>query len=203
MRAGAENARFVPGRASARDHHPRELSMATAAETLRYSSASLSWIRDLLKEELAPYPGRTGVVGRMVVSATLIMIVCMTFRIPYAFQAAIFALLLSRESPRATLSSATKTLIGISVSSAYVLLTVRLVINITSLHFLWIIGSFFIAFYILSAVPDYTTATTFTIVISVAVPLWIVTSAPKPMWRIRCGSLLVPSSGLRLLPLWN
>jgi multidrug resistance protein MdtO len=139
----------------------------------------------------------------MVVSATLIMIVCMTFRIPYAFQAAIFALLLSRESPRATLSSATKTLIGISVSSAYVLLTVRLVINITSLHFLWIIGSFFIAFYILSAVPDYTTATTFTIVISVAVPLWIVTSAPKPMWRIRCGSLLVRSSGLRLLPLWN
>lgn len=146
--------------------------MATAAQSLRYSPASLSWIRDFLKEELAPYPGRAGIVARMVVAATLIMILCVTFRIPYGFQGAIFALLITRESPRATLWASAKTLIGIAISALYVLASVQLVISIPSLHFFWIIGTFFVAFYILSALTDYVTATTFTIVISVAVPLW-------------------------------
>jgi multidrug resistance protein MdtO len=146
--------------------------MATAAQSLGYSPASLSWIRDFLKEELEPYPGRIGVVARMVFSATLVMILCMTFRIPYGFQAALFALLVSRESPRATVWSAAKTSIGMGATAAYVLLTVRLVISEPSLHFLWVVGSFFIAFYILSAMADYVTATSFAIVISVVVPLW-------------------------------
>jgi multidrug resistance protein MdtO len=146
--------------------------MATATQTLRYSPASLSWIRDFLKEELAPYPGRAGIVARMVVASTLIMILCETFRIPYGFQGAIFALLITRESPRATLWAAAKTFIGIAISALYVLASVQLVINLPSLHFFWIIATFFVAFYILSAVTDYVTATTFAIVISVAVPLW-------------------------------
>ncbi len=146
--------------------------MATAAQSLRYSTASLSWIRDFLREELAPYSGRVGVVARMVFAATLVMILCMTFRIPYGFQAAIFALLVSRESPRATLWASAKMLISMCVSAAYVLLTVRLVISDPTLHFLWIIGSFFTAFYFLGAMADYVTATTFTIVIAVVVPLW-------------------------------
>jgi multidrug resistance protein MdtO len=146
--------------------------MATATQSLGYSPSSLSWLLDLLKEELAPYPGRAGVVARMVFSATLIMILCMTFRLPYAFQAAVFALLITRESPRATLWSAVKTSLGMSVSAVYILLTVQLVISDPQLHFLWIIASFFIAFYILSALSDYITALTFTIVVSVVVPLW-------------------------------
>jgi multidrug resistance protein MdtO len=146
--------------------------MATAAQSLRYSTASLSWIRDLLKEELAPYPGRVGVVARMVFSATLVMIICMVFRIPYGFQAVLLALLVSRESPRATVGGSAKTSIAMGISAVYVLLTVRLVINFPSLHFFWIIGSFFLAFYVLSAMTDYVTATSFPIVISVVVPLW-------------------------------
>jgi multidrug resistance protein MdtO len=146
--------------------------MATAAQSLRYSTASLSWIRDLLKEELAPYPGRVGMVARMVFSATLVMIICMVFRIPFGFQAALLALLVSRESPRATVWGSAKTSIAMGISAVYVLFTVRLVINFPSLHFFWIIGSFFLAFYILSAMTDYVTATSFPIVISVVVPLW-------------------------------
>ena len=146
--------------------------MSTAAQSLQYSPTSASWIRDFLKEELAPYPGRLGVVARMVAAATLIMVICVTFQVPYAFQGAIFALLITRESPRATLWASAKSVIGIGISTLYVLVTVRLVINSPALHFFWIIGTFFLAFYILSAMTDYATATTFTIVISVAVPLW-------------------------------
>jgi multidrug resistance protein MdtO len=158
--------------ASARDHHPRKLSMVTAAQSLRYSPASLTWLRDWIKEELAPYPERMGMVARMVFSATVVMILSMTFRIPYAYLGATFALLVSRESPRTTLWSATKILIGISATAIYILLTMRLVISDPDLHFFWIVGSFFIAFYILSAMPDYVTATSFAVVISAVVPLW-------------------------------
>ena len=51
------------------------------------------------KEELVPYPGRVNTVARMVIAATLVMIICMTFRIPYGFQGAIYVLFISRESP--------------------------------------------------------------------------------------------------------
>ena len=75
--------------------------MATVVQSLPQSFAPLTWVRQFLKEELAPYPGRAAVVGRMTIAATLIMIVCMMFRIQFAFQGAIYALLISRESPRA------------------------------------------------------------------------------------------------------
>jgi multidrug resistance protein MdtO len=146
--------------------------MATAAQSLRHSPTSLGWIYDFLKEELAPYEGRVGLVARMVLAATLIMIICETFRIPYGFQGAIFALLITRESPRATVWASVRASVGIALSALYVLATVRLVISLPSLHFFWIIGTFFVAFYILSTITDYATATTFAIVISVTVPLW-------------------------------
>ena len=41
------------------------------------------WFWQFLKTELAPYPGRAWVVGRMTIAATLTMILVMTFRIPY------------------------------------------------------------------------------------------------------------------------
>ena len=48
-----------------------------------------------LKEELAPYPGRTATVTRMVIAATLTATICLTFRIPYGFEGALFVLFIS------------------------------------------------------------------------------------------------------------
>ncbi|MBV8672806.1 MAG: hypothetical protein JOZ33_05180, partial [Acidobacteriaceae bacterium] len=62
--------------------------MATAPLTLaRYKP--VAWFRDFLRDELAPYPGRGAVVTRMVVSASLVMLVTMIFQIPYGAYAAI------------------------------------------------------------------------------------------------------------------
>jgi multidrug resistance protein MdtO len=80
--------------------------MASIAQTISESHAPLAWFGEFLKEELAPYPGRFDTVARMVIAATLAMIATMTFRIPYGFQGALFALLISREDPQATLRSA-------------------------------------------------------------------------------------------------
>jgi multidrug resistance protein MdtO len=146
--------------------------MATIAQNLPAPSPPLEWLWQFLKEELAPYPGRAGIVARMVIATTLVMIISMTFRIPYGFQGAIYALIVSRESPRATLQSAGTILLVTGISAVYVLISVWFVISVPVLHFLWVIGSFFLAFYALSAVTNYVPSSTFAIVIAIAVPLW-------------------------------
>jgi multidrug resistance protein MdtO len=146
--------------------------MATIAHCLPGSSRPLAWVGEFLKGELAPYPGRAALVARMTFAATLVMIICMTFRIPYGFQGAIYALLITRESPRATLRSAGTMLLVTGIGAAYLLISAGFVINISMLHFLWIIGSFFVAFYALSAMTNHGAATIFAIMIAVGVPLW-------------------------------
>jgi len=81
----------------------------------------LAWFGEFLKGELAPYPGRAALVARTTVAATLVMMICMTFRISYGFQGAIYALLITRESPRATLRSAGTILLVTGIGAAYLL----------------------------------------------------------------------------------
>ena len=111
-------------------------------------------------------------VARMVLAATLVMIICNTFRIPYAFLGGIYALLISRESPRATLSSAGTILLLAATGVAYVLVSVQFVISVPLLHFLWNIGSLFLAFYALTVVTNYGAFVGFALVISIAITIW-------------------------------
>ena len=145
--------------------------MATIAQSLHESPGALPWFLDFLKEELAPYPGRAGIVARMVIAAALVMIICETFRIPYAFEAAIYTLIISRASPRATLQSAGTTFLFVGVGGAYVLISAGFVISVPILHFLWVIASFVLAFYALSAMTNYGAASTFALVIAVGIPI--------------------------------
>jgi multidrug resistance protein MdtO len=146
--------------------------VASLAQSLRQSGPSASWLWDFLKGELTPYPGRARIVTRMVIAATLVMIVCMTFRIPYAFQGAIYVLLISRETPRATLQSAGTIFLVSGLGAAYLIVGTWFVISLPLFHFLWNISSFFLGFYALSVITNYVAASTFVIMISVGVPLW-------------------------------
>src|SRR5580658_4965169 len=146
--------------------------MAALAQSAPKLPRSLDWFREFLRQELAPYAGRFETVVRMVIAATLVMIVCVTFRIPYAFEGAIYTFIVLRESPRATLQSAGAALLSVGIGAAYVLISAGSVISVPILHFLWVIGSFFLTFYDLSAMINYGAASTFAIVIAVAVPIW-------------------------------
>jgi len=146
--------------------------MGTLAQTVTESRPPLSWFWEFLKEELAPYPGRAAAVARMVIAATLVMVICMTFRVSYAYQGAIFALLISRENLRATLQSAGALLLVTVVSTAYLLISAWFVISIPVLHFLWIIVSFFAVFYVLTTMSNYGVAAASAFIISLGVPLW-------------------------------
>jgi multidrug resistance protein MdtO len=146
--------------------------MATIPQSLPESPRPLAWLREFIKEELAPYPGRAGIVTRMVIAATLVMVICMTFRVPYASQGALYALLISRENPRATLESAGIVFLVTGVSAAYILISAWFVISAPMPHFLWLIVTFFAAFYAVSTMTNYVAVTIFTLTIAVGLPLW-------------------------------
>jgi multidrug resistance protein MdtO len=146
--------------------------MASIAQSLPGANGRLDWLREWLRDELKPYPGRALLVARMVTAATLVMVICMTFRIPFAFQGALYALLISRESTRATLQSAATIFLVTGIGAAYLLVTAWFVINDPLFHFLWVVGSLFLAFYAISVLTNYLAAVIFAVMISAGIPLW-------------------------------
>ena len=145
--------------------------MATSVQTIATSTRSRAWVAQFLKQELAPYPGRFGLVARMVLAATIIMVIAMTFQLSYAFQGSIFALLVSRESARSTLKSAFALFLFTGLGAFYLLVSAWFFISYPTMHFLWVIASFFLAFYVISALNDYGAAVTFAVMIAIGVPL--------------------------------
>ena len=145
--------------------------MATVAQSVPAPIGVWAWFREFLREELAPYPGRGVLVARIVVAATLVMLVTMTFRIPFGMQA-IYAFAISRESPRATVRAVTTAAIAFALAAAYVVVGATFVLDDPMLHTLWVIATLFIAFYAITTITDYSTATGFGILVAITIPLW-------------------------------
>ena len=146
--------------------------MAAIAQSFPTLNGSPAWLWNWLKDELTPYPGRARQVFRMVLAAALVIIIGMTFRIPFAWQGALYALLVSRANPRATLETASAVFIVTGLGAAYLIVSMALVVNDPPLHFLWIVATFFIAFYAISTLTSYLAAVAFVNTISLGIPLW-------------------------------
>ena len=171
------------------------LPAITRSKALDHAGA---WFWGFLKTELAPYPGRAWVVGRIVMAATITMVLVMTFRIPYGFLGAIYTLFLSRENPRMTLIGGVKTTAVYAIATAYTVVGIMTMVDDPLTHFLWIAGFLFLAFYIIRIIPDYFVAVGFGFTLAGAIPLWMkpssrLTSVPK----IRSGWALPWSLALR------
>lgn len=130
------------------------------------------WFWQFLKDEMAPYPGRAWTVGRIVISATIVMLLVMTFRVPYGFLGAIYTMFLSRENPTMTFRSGVRVLFSNVISTIYTVVGVMTLIDDPLTHFLWIVVSLFLAFYLIRVVPDYVTAVGFGFTLAGAIPLW-------------------------------
>ena len=133
------------------------------------------WFWNFLKQELIPYPGRLWIVGRITISATIVMILVMTFRIPNGYLGAFFTLLLSRENPTATLRAGIRTVLIFLAGTLYTAVSVRMLIGDPLTHFLWVAVSIFCCFYLLRIV-DYGTASPFGFGVLGAIPLWDTTT---------------------------
>ena len=146
--------------------------MATLAQPLPKSSSPLVWLTGFFKEELAPYPGRAALVARMCIAATIVMLLTMTFRIPYGAYGAIYALTISRESPQATTKAATTIIVAFLLSVLYVLVGAMFFLQDPSLRLIWVVLTLFVMFYALSALTNYSAAARFGYLLIITIPLW-------------------------------
>ena len=146
--------------------------MGSITESLAGSTHRSAWLWEFLREELASYPGRVSLVVRMVTASTLVMIIGMTFRIPHIAYAALFALILSRESVAETAKAAGDLVVGVMLGAAYVIAGAMLVLGNPMLRFLWVGATLFLAFYTLSALSNYTAAARFAYLIVITISLW-------------------------------
>ena len=146
--------------------------MATLVQSLPKSSSPLRWLNQFLSEELAPYPGRAALVARMCIAATIVMLLTMTFKIPYGAYGAIYALTISRESPDATRKAARTIIIAFSLSVLYVLIGAMFFLQDPNLRLIWVVATLFVMFYALSAMTNYTAAARFGYLLIITIPLW-------------------------------
>src|SRR5579863_9718449 len=120
--------------------------MATLAQSMGDSPRS-PWLWEFLKQELAPFPGRSGLVARILITSTLVMIIVMTFRLPYGALCAIFTFSITRESEQATIRSSGMLVIAFILAAADALVGAMFVLGDPALHLVWVIGTLFMMFY--------------------------------------------------------
>jgi multidrug resistance protein MdtO len=146
--------------------------MPTGASTISPLPNSLAWLRDLLREELSPYPGRWTLVARMVSAASIVMIIIMTFHIPYGVYGAVYALTLSREGPDATLHATKNLIVSFSFAAVYALVGAVFFSGEPVLRLLWVLATLFLVFFALKAVSNHTAAFNFGYLVTVTIPIW-------------------------------
>jgi len=146
--------------------------MASIVQPLPASNGRLDWLREWLRSELAPYPGRFALVGRMVTASTLVMILSMTFKLPYGAYAAIYAVILSRENLEATANAVRMIAIGFVLAGAYLILGLMLALGDPTLRFFWISAGFFLGFWSMSALSNYAASGRFGYLLAITVTLW-------------------------------
>jgi multidrug resistance protein MdtO len=131
-----------------------------------------AWFGEFLKNELTPYPGRGVTVARMVIAATITMILTMTFRIPGGAVGGLYAFFISRDSLRSTLKSAATVVTSYAAGVLFILVGAYLFADEPVSQFMWFVGSLFVVFFVLRTLQTYNAATSFALLIVSALPLW-------------------------------
>ncbi len=149
------------------------------------------WFWEFLTDELRPYPGRAAIVTRMVLSATLTMGVIMTFRLPGSALAVYYTLLLARQSPRATFRGALAILGAYLTGGVYCLLGIWLLIDYPITHFLWVVVSLFLSFFVMRVMTNTAAAGGFAFMVTILLPLW---DAPLPIGTLMTATMWAAGS---------
>ncbi|MGA8672837.1 MAG: FUSC family protein [Terracidiphilus sp.] len=153
--------------------------MASEAVRIPHLERFSDWFPDFLKKELAPYPGRGALVARMVIAATLTMLLIVTFRIPGGVVGALSAFIFSRENLVATARSAIFLIGAFALGTLFIPVGARLFASTPETHFLWVGGSLFIVFFLLRCLANYAVATGLALVVANVVGIWYLPGPPE------------------------
>ena len=145
--------------------------MATAAHLVHKQNFS-EWFPDFLRKELAPYPGRGAVVARMVIAATLSMIIIVTFRIPGGAVGALCAFILSRENLVSTARSGLYIILAFGIGALFIPIGARMFAADPFTHFMWEGASLFVVFFLLKTLNNFALATGLGLVATNILSIW-------------------------------
>jgi multidrug resistance protein MdtO len=127
---------------------------------------------EMLRAELAWYPGRPALVGRIVLACTTVMLLAEIFRIPGAVLGASFPILISRENLKATRKTALQIGLACSIGTAEIIVGGMLTAGSPFLHVMWVGASLFAAFYTISSLNFANASLTLSAVLAIAIRLW-------------------------------
>jgi multidrug resistance protein MdtO len=127
---------------------------------------------EMLRAELAWYPGRPALVGRLVLACTSVMLLAEIFRLPGAVLGASFPILISRENLKATRKTAFQIGLACSIGTAEVIVGGMLTAGSPFLHVMWVIASLFAVFYAMSSLNFANASLTLSAVVALAIRLW-------------------------------
>jgi hypothetical protein len=102
----------------------------------------------ILSDELSPYAGRAETVARMLAACTITTIIVMTFRLPYAFLGIFYAFVISRQRPEWLIRNGFAAVAGSAAAVVYVSAGVQLFYDYPVLHFVFLVFTLFLVFYL-------------------------------------------------------
>lgn len=171
--------------------------MATAATPLvRTDTRGFGrWFADFLRSELAPYPGRGTLVARMVISATITMVLIMIFRIPGGAIGPLYAFTISRENLQSTAKSAFYVLISFALCALFAPLGARMFASIPFTHFLWEAVSVFLIFFLIRTLTNYTISSGVALIGTAVLGIWYLPGPGSHNVSSTLWAVLAPSIG--------
>lgn len=163
--------------------------MASEPIHIPHADRFSEWLPDFLKKEFAPYPGRGALVARIVISATLTMILIVTFRIPGGVVGALSAFIFSRENLVSTARSAVFLILAFALGALFIPVGARLLASTPETHFLWVGASLFLVFFFLRCLANYAIATGFALVVANVIGIWYLpgpaeTNVELTLWNV-------------------
>src|SRR5262245_48985438 len=132
--------------------------MSTVVPTAPSQAPPFAWLWRLIREELAPYPARMTLVGRTSIATTAAKTTTMTVLLPEGAFGGVYALTISRESPRSTIADVGMAALAFVVAASYQLIGAIFFVSEPQLRFVWVAATFILMFYSLSALTNYTAA---------------------------------------------
>jgi multidrug resistance protein MdtO len=169
--------------------------MATATVARTDTRGFAAWFADFLRSELAPYPGRGLLVARMVISATITMLLIMTFRIPGGAVGPLYAFIISRENLASSAKSALNLGIAFGACALFVPIGGRMFGSIPFTHFCWEAVSIFLIFFLIRTLENYSVTSGIALVGTTVLAVWYLpgpaeTNVERTLW-----SVLAPAIG--------
>jgi len=155
--------------------------MVNSAGTAAPWENPLDRLAAFLTRELAPYPGRAATVARTVTACVLTMLLVMVFRLPNGFLGVFYALAISRADSRATVRNGLLILLANIAALMVALAGIALFIDYPLPRLLFIVGIFFLAFFLTRTMANQAVAFGFTIIAVAAVSVPIIWARPNPL----------------------